>query len=253
MALTADLTGRRLIVTGASSGIGAATCRTLAGCGASVAMLARRKDKLDELCDELGQRTIPIRCDVTDFAALETAVDKCALELGGLDGVISVAGQAMVGTIETGTPQIWREHLDVNLVGPLALVRYSLRHFPKSGRRDVVLVGSVSGLQSLPGTALYSASKRGLKAAFDSLRLELAQSGINTSFVVPGSFATDILTLEGLVFDGTPVAPDTELMTAAGTPSPPSVLADTIAYMIGLPEGTCIHEIVIRPTGHLHP
>ena len=104
MGLRIDLGGRRVLVTGASSGIGAATARTIVECGGSVAMLARRKDRLDQLRGELGERALPFPCDVTDLPALEAAVGEAAVSLGGLDGVIAVAGKSMVGTIPTGSP-----------------------------------------------------------------------------------------------------------------------------------------------------
>ena len=78
MGVRVDLTGRRVLVTGASSGIGAATSRSIVACGGSVAMLARRKERLDELCDELGERAVGVRGDVTDLDGLETAVDDAA-------------------------------------------------------------------------------------------------------------------------------------------------------------------------------
>src|SRR5690348_9020195 len=122
MAVTVDLTGRRVLVTGASSGIGAATCRTIVGCGGSVAMVARRKELLDELQEELGPRAVAIPADVTDFDALEAAVAEAGRSLGGLDGVIAVAGRSFVGGLATGSPQAWRELLELNLLSPLTTV-----------------------------------------------------------------------------------------------------------------------------------
>ena len=98
MGVTVDLKGRRVLLTGASSGIGAATCRAIVGCGGSVAMLARRKDRLDELEHELGTRSIGVRADVTDMESLEAAIDQAAQSLGGLDAVVTVAGRAMAGS-----------------------------------------------------------------------------------------------------------------------------------------------------------
>jgi NADP-dependent 3-hydroxy acid dehydrogenase YdfG len=257
MGVSVDLTGRRVIVTGASSGIGANTCRTIVGCGGSVAMLARRKDRLDDLEEELGELAIGIRADVTDLDGLETAVEEAARSLDGLDGVISVAGRSMVGSIATGTPQRWRELIDLNLVGPLATIRYAVTHFPVSGRRDIVVVGSAGAVTTLPGTGIYSASKRGLRAAVDTLRLELAGAGINVSFVMPGMFDTEGLTMDGIIIDGE-VPPDEFPLFADGTgpghvPAASGPLADTIAFLMSLPEGICINELVARPTGELNP
>jgi NADP-dependent 3-hydroxy acid dehydrogenase YdfG len=251
--VSVDLSGRRTLVTGASSGIGAATCRSIVGCGGSVAMLARRKERLDELRDELGERAVGVRADVTDLEGLEVAVDEAARALGGLDAVISVAGRSMAGGIATGTPQRWRELLDLNLVGPLATVRYAVPHFPEAGRRDVVIVGSAGAVTPLPGVGIYSASKRGLRAAFDCMRLELAADGINASYVMPGMFDTETYSPDSLVIDGPVPQNDIPLFAPGGVPGPPEVVADSIAYLIGLPDGAAINEMLVRPTAQFHP
>src|SRR5262245_6222163 len=104
MGVSVDLTGRRVLVTGASSGIGAAVCRSIVGCGGSVAMLARRKERLDELHDELGERAVGVPGDLTDLDALEGVIAGAAQLLGGLDGLVTVAGRMMVGSVASGTP-----------------------------------------------------------------------------------------------------------------------------------------------------
>lgn len=253
MGVSVDLAGRRALVTGASSGIGAEVCRSIVACGGSVAMLARRKERLDDLHDELGERAVGVRCDVTDTDALEAAVGEAARSLGGLDTVVAVAGKSMVGSVASGTPQLWRELLDLNLVAPLATVRYAVPHFAETGRRDIVLVGSTGAVTPMPGTAIYSASKRGLRAAFDTLRLELAASGINTGLVMPGMFETEGLTLEGLTIDGDIPANDIPMLVEGAGPAHPGPIGETIAFMLGLPEGVAINEVVIRPTGQLAP
>jgi NADP-dependent 3-hydroxy acid dehydrogenase YdfG len=253
MGATADLTGRRILVTGASSGIGAATCRAIAACGASVAMLARRKDRLEALEAELGERSRGFPADVTDQDALAAAVEASVGWLDGLDGVVAVAGRAMAGGLATGTPQLWRELIDLNLVGPLATVRHAYPHLGGPGRRDVVVVGSTAALTPMPTSGIYAASKRGLLAACETLRLELAPEGINVGVVMPGMFETEGLTLEGLIIDGPVPANDFPLLTPDGAPGAPDAVAQTIAFMLGLPEGVAINEVVVRPTGQLTP
>jgi NADP-dependent 3-hydroxy acid dehydrogenase YdfG len=248
-----DLTGRRVLVTGASSGIGAATARAIVACGGSVAMLARRKERLDELCTELGERAVGVRADVTDLDGLEAAIDEAAARLEGLDGIVAVAGKSMTGTITTGTPELWRELIELNLIGPLATVRYGARHFPSHGRRDIVLVGSVGAITPVPAVGIYGASKRGLRAACESLRLELAPEGINVGLVMPGMFDTEGLTLDGLVMDGDVPLYDLPYFVPGTGPAEPAPLAGTIAFMMGMPEGIAVNEIVVRPTGQLNP
>jgi NADP-dependent 3-hydroxy acid dehydrogenase YdfG len=248
-----NLSGRRVLVTGASSGIGAATCRSIVRQGGAVAMLARRKERLDELSGELGDQAVGIAADVTDLEALQGRIDEGARRLGGLDGVIAVAGKMMTGTLTTGTPKLWRELVELNLIGPLATVRYATGHFPASGRRDVVLVGSTGAMTPMSGVGMYAASKRGLEAAFDSLRLELAPADVNVSLIMPGMFETEGLTLEGVVIDGEIPPVEMPMFAEGSGPAPVEPLADCIAYIIGLPEGICVHEMVVRPTGQLNP
>jgi NADP-dependent 3-hydroxy acid dehydrogenase YdfG len=253
MRATRDLSGRRVLVTGASSGIGAATCREIVGRGGAVAMVARRKDRLEELRRELGERAASVPCDVTDLDALGAAVDDAAARLGGLDGVVAVAGRMMAGGIASGTPERWRELIDLNLIGPLATVRYATRHFSTPGRRDVVLVGSTGALTPMPGVGIYAASKRGLEAAFDSLRLELATDDVNVSLVMPGMFETEGLTWEGVVIDGDVPVSEAPMFAGDASPAEPAVLAECIAFIMSLPEGVCVNEMVVRPTGQFIP
>jgi len=216
-------------------------------------MLARRNQRLVELHDELGERAVPVPCDVTDMSAHEEAVDDASRRLGGLDGLVAVAGRSMVGTLATGTPDRWRALFDLNLVAPLASAQFVVNRFADAGRRDVVLIGSCAGLLSMPGTGIYSASKRGLQAAFETMRLELAPLGINTGLVMPGMFETEGLTMEGVEFDGEVPANDFPILVPDVVPADPAILADIITFMMSLPDGVCINEIVARPTGQYNP
>jgi NADP-dependent 3-hydroxy acid dehydrogenase YdfG len=253
VSVTVDLSGRRILVTGASSGIGAMTCRALVSCGASVGMLARRKERLDELAEELGARAVGVRCDVTDFDMLASAVDEAARSLGGLDGVVAVAGVGMVGGMMTGSPEQWRALIDLNLIGPLATARYAIGHFPASGRRDLVFVGSTGAITPMVGLGVYAASKRGLRAALDALRLELASAGVNVSIVMPGMFDTEGLGPDVAIVDGDLLDFNVPMFTESGGPGPPEAVADVVAFMLGLPDGVAINELVIRPTGQFNP
>jgi NADP-dependent 3-hydroxy acid dehydrogenase YdfG len=216
-------------------------------------MIARRRARLDKLSEELGQRAIAIQSDVTNLDDLGSDIERAAKTMGGLDAIVTVAGRGMVGTVSTGDPQAWRELLDLNLVGPLATVRYGVQHFATEGRRDVIFVGSVGGITPAACVGIYAASKRGLRAAFDTIRLELAPQGINVSLVMPGVFDTEGLvgavSINGEVNEG--AMP--EFAAGVTTPPKPGPVADSIAFMLGLPNGVGINELVIRPTGQLRP
>jgi NADP-dependent 3-hydroxy acid dehydrogenase YdfG len=252
--ITVDLSRRRLLVTGASSGIGEATCRALVGCGASVAMLARRRDRLAQLRAELGDQAIGIPCDVTDLGRLEEGIAQSVDALGGLDGVVTVAGRGMVGTISSGDPAMWRELLDLNLVGPLATVRYAMPYLiAAEGRRDVILVGSTGAITPSACVGVYAASKRGLRAAFDTLRLELAAEGINVGLVMPGIFDTEGLIAATAINGEVNAGAMPSFAAGVTTPPKPNAVADTIAFIMGLPTDVGINEIVLRPTAQLSP
>ena len=252
MGLNVNLEGRRVLVTGASSGIGAAVCHSIVSCGGSVAMIARRKERLDQLREDLGERAHPVPGDVTDTATLEEIVASASSALGGLDAVIAVAGRTMIGTIATGTPERWRELFDLNLTAPLATIRHGLTHFSPSGRRDVVAVSSAGALTPMANNGIYAASKRGLVAALDTMRLELAPMGINVGCVLPGLFETGAIT-EGLVIDGEVVPNDSVLFAPGAGPGSADDVADAISFMISRPLGFSINQLVVRPVGELNP
>jgi NADP-dependent 3-hydroxy acid dehydrogenase YdfG len=250
--MSVNLNGRRVLVTGASSGIGADVSRSVVAAGGAVAMLARRKERLVELSEQLGEQTVPIACDVTDLDRLDEAVDEAARALGGLDAIVAVAGRGMVGTMASGSPERWRDLMELNLLGPLAAVRATVARFEDSGRRDVIFIGSTGALTPMPGMGIYAATKRGLRAAFDALRLELAPSDVNVSYVMPGMFDTEGLMAPDVV-DGEVPAYDAPLFVDGTGPAPSEVLGEVIAMMLALPSGVCINELVIRPTGQLSP
>jgi NADP-dependent 3-hydroxy acid dehydrogenase YdfG len=216
-------------------------------------MLARRKDRLEQLAAELGERAFPVPSDVTELDALSEAIGAAAATIGGFDGVVAVAGRSMVGTVQTGTPERWRELIELNLLGPLATVRYALDHFADSGRRDIVIVASTGAITPMAGVGIYAATKRGLRAATDALRLELAPVDVNVTCVMPGMFETEGLTIEGMVFDGDIPPADIPWFAGEGTPGSAADLADAISFVMSRPVGFSINELVVRPTRQLNP
>ena len=251
--MSVDLSGRRVLVTGASSGIGADVSRSVVAAGGAVAMLARgARNGSPSSSDELGERSVGIPCDVTKLDRLDAAVDEAARALGGLDAIVAVAGRAMVGTMTSGNPERWRDLMELNLLGPLAAVRATVARFEASGRRDVIFMGSTGALTPMAGTGIYAATKRGLRAAFDALRLELAPAGVNVSYVMPGMFDTEGL-MAPEVIDGEVPAYDAPMFVDGTGPASSAVLGEVITMMLALPPGVCINELVIRPTGQLSP
>jgi NADP-dependent 3-hydroxy acid dehydrogenase YdfG len=167
-----SLEGRRVLVTGASSGIGAAVARAAADAGARVALLARRQEVLAELAAELDG--VALVADVTDLAAVTEAVDRAAEELGGLDAVVTAAGLVRPGGIRDADPEDWRVMLEVNVLGTLHAVRAALPHLEAADHADVVTLSSMTGRRlATAELGVYAASKAGVHALSEGLRQEL--------------------------------------------------------------------------------
>jgi short-subunit dehydrogenase len=186
---TASSTQRTAIVTGASSGIGEATARMLARNGFDVAIIARRKDRLETLALEIekaGGRAIPIVADLADDQATEAAAKQALLRLGRIDLLVNNAGYSPGRAIEQITRQELRHLFDVNLFSALQMIGAVTPQMRAQGGGLIVNVGSMAGLIPAPLAIPYAATKIGLHLATEALRLELAPFGIKLSLVIPG-------------------------------------------------------------------
>jgi NADP-dependent 3-hydroxy acid dehydrogenase YdfG len=241
--LTASLRGRRVLVTGASGGIGAAVARRVVTAGAKVAMLARRADRLSTLAAELGCDATAVPCDVTDLAALRNAVDTAAEAMDGIDAIVANAGAVHMGHIATGDPALWREFIDLNLTACLGTIRYGLDHVDTTPA-DVVLVGSTVARHPQEATGIYAATKTGLAAAAESLRLEVGHRGIRVCLFEPGRVATDVgknARFEPGGRHGT-LGPDMVPLTG-------DEVAEVIEFILSRPANLALNTVVARPVG----
>ena len=186
--MTADFTGRRMLVTGGAKGIGkAAALRFLAG-GAQVACL----DMDEAALAELGSGFVALNADVTDTASVETAIAEAAARMGGLDGVVNSAGVDLESSLEDMTDAAWERLIAVNLTGPMKVCRAALPFLKAAGDGTIVNVSSGAGLQPLKFRSAYSASKAGLQMFSKSLAMELAETGIRVNVVCPGAVETPL-------------------------------------------------------------
>lgn len=180
---------RAILVTGASSGIGAATARLLAAEGRAVVLLARRRERLEALCAELAEpeRHVVAACDVTDPAAVELAFATVAERCGALDGLVANAGVGAFGPLAELPERDLERVIDTNLTGLIRCVRAAipLLRRPPLRPRGIVLIASSAGRRGFPGLAVYSATKAALYGLADALRLELAADSIRTTVVAP--------------------------------------------------------------------
>ena len=187
------LRGRTALVTGASRGIGAAVARRLAASGARVALLARSKDALRALANELGGGAVGLACDVRDTVTLARALDQLPDLLGGAPSiVVNNAGAFFIAPARETSVEAFAEMIAVNLTAPFAVVRGLLPAMIGAGGGHVVTIGSVADRATFPGNAAYAASKYGLRALHEVLRMELRASGVRVSLVSPGPVNTDL-------------------------------------------------------------
>lgn len=188
--------GKRYLLTGASSGIGAALARELASQGYDLALAARSTDSLHLLAAELqarfGCRAVVLPLDVTDYAACQDAVGLAANTLGGLDGIIANAGIALNGKVGGGHFERARLTLETNLIGAVACLDAATALFRQQGHGHLVAVASVAGKRGLPYAAAYSASKAGLISYMQASRAELRGKGIDTTLLLPGFIDTPL-------------------------------------------------------------
>jgi len=195
------LEGTAALVTGASSGIGAATAAALAAQGAAVALAARRRDRLDGLAAEIrgqGGTALVLECDVTQQEQAAAAVERTVAELGRLDTLVNNAGVMLLGPA-TGAPLAeWQQMVDLNVLGLLYCAHAALPHLLRAaadGPRqvaDMVNISSVAGRHARNGNGVYALTKFGVGAFSESLRQELARQYVRVSLVEPGATATEL-------------------------------------------------------------
>ncbi len=186
---------RTALVTGASSGIGEAAARALAGEGYAVALVARRKDRLDLLVKEIeahGGRALAIAADLAEDEATDRAAREALAFLGRLDLLVNNAGYSPGAAIEQVSRQDLRHIFDVNLLSALQLIGAVTPQMRAQGGGRIVNVGSVAALVPAPLAIPYAATKIGMHAATDALRLELGRFGISLSLVIPGFVDTAV-------------------------------------------------------------
>src|SRR5580658_11149896 len=178
------------VVTGASSGIGAATARVLAADGYRVALLARRLDRITTVADELGNGSIAIEADVTDRDSIVAAADRVRQELGTADALINNAGVMLLGPFGSGQRADYRQMIEVNLMGAITATEVFLDQL-RDGGGDLINISSVAGRTARSGNAVYAATKWGMNGWSEGLRQEL-QPDVRVTVIEPGAVATEL-------------------------------------------------------------
>jgi NADP-dependent 3-hydroxy acid dehydrogenase YdfG len=246
------LDGTAALVTGASSGIGAATARALAKQGAAVALAARRAERLDQLAAEItrnGGQALVIETDVTDKTQAQAAVDRTVQAFKRLDILVNNAGVMLLGPIETAPLDEWDQMVRLNVLGLLYVAHAALPHLLRaaedSPRRvaDVVNVSSVGGRVARNGSGVYAATKFGVVAFSESLRQEVTKRHVRIAVIEPGIVATELQShvREAVRQQSLQRFAGVEQLTADD-------IADAIQYIVTRPRRVAINELLIRPT-----
>ncbi|EWC61070.1 oxidoreductase [Actinokineospora spheciospongiae] len=237
-------TNKVVLITGASSGIGAATATALAGAGHHVVLAARRTDLLAGLADAItasGGSASTRALDVTDAAAVRAAVDAVAADHGRLDVIVNNAGVMPLSRMDALLVEQWDRMVEVNVKGLLHGIAAALPHFQAQGGGHFVTVASIGAHEVVPTSAVYSATKFAAWAITEGLRQELDPS-IRVTTVSPGVVESE---LADHITD--PTAREA-MRTYRRNTLPADTIARAIAYAVGEPAGVDVNEIIVRPT-----
>lgn len=227
------------VVTGASSGIGAATARRLAAEGFDVVVAARRRDRLDELARDIGARAVTL--DVTS----DESVAALAGEVTDAQVLVNNAGLALgLDPVAEADPEDWRRMYDVNVVGALRVTKALLPALVASGRGHVVVMGSTAGRIVYEGGGGYTAAKHGAAALAETLRLELCGQPVRVTEIAPGMVATEEFSLVRFGGDAERAA---GVYAGVDAPLTADDVADCVAWCVTRPPHVDIDLLVVKP------
>ena len=248
-----SLTGTVALVTGASSGIGEAAAAALAAAGASVTLVARRRDRLDGLAARIrdeGGTALVLDADITDQAAAHEVVQRTMEEAGRLDIVVNNAGLMLLGRIEGADTLRWRQMLDLNVAALMNLCHAALPHLLQAAQNeprriaDIVNVSSVAGRVARAGSGAYNATKWAVNAFSEALRQEVASRHVRVSLIEPGAVDTELASHN--------TDPDVlaALQRRFGSIErlASADIADVIVFVVTRPSRVAINELLVRPT-----
>ncbi|MBA3263897.1 MAG: SDR family NAD(P)-dependent oxidoreductase [Thermoleophilaceae bacterium] len=190
--MTWDLRGKTVLITGAARGIGAETARRVAAAGANVALVGLEPEELERVAAQCGSNAAAFECDVTDWHAVESAVEGAVERFGGIDVVMANAGIAPAGMTRSMDPRAFERTLEINLMGVWRTVRTCLPHVIER-QGYVLVVASLAAAIHGPGMAAYAASKAGAEAFADSLRVEVKRLGVDVGVAYFAFIDTDMV------------------------------------------------------------
>jgi len=236
-----NIKNKVIVITGASSGIGAVAARKLAALGAKVVLAARREQQLKALVAEIGDNAIYVTTDVSKRTDLDNLIQQAINKFGHVDVLWNNAGIMPISFFEEGLVDEWDRMIDINIKGVLYGINAVLPHMLQRGQGHILATSSVAGIKTSPGIGVYSATKFAVKAIMESLREEVTQT-IKVTTIFPGATQSE------LGHDIT--SPKIKAMYGDLKNMPKmdeDAIADAVIYAISQPGNVSVNELVIRP------
>lgn len=235
------LTGKVVIITGASTGIGAATARALVKTGSKVVLAARSVDKLEALARELGPAAVSVPADVTSEADVNRMVQLAVDRFGRIDVLLANAGIYIPGQIAEGNPNDWARLIDVNIVGVMRCVHAVLPYLMEQKSGDILVTSSISGFSDIHWEPVYSASKHAIQSFVHTIRRQLIPYNIRVGSIAPGTVANELWGISS----------EDEIQKRVDNHSclRSEDVAEAILFMLCQPPHVTIRDLVMLPQG----
>ena len=237
--MTHPLAGKVVIITGASSGIGAATARAMAPLGCKLTLAARSVDKLQALAEELNTETLVMPTDITEASQVIDMVNETINRFGRLDVLFANAGVYIPGEAAEGNPDDWAQLMDVNIDGVLRSVHAALGPMMEQGAGDILVTSSISGFIDIHWEPVYSASKHAIQAFVHTLRRQVAPHGIRVGAIAPGRVANELWGFTEEAAIDKEVAEQTSVRSED--------VAEAVIFMLSRPPHVNIRDLVMLP------
>lgn len=233
-----------VLITGASSGIGAQTAKTLAEHGAKVVLGARREERLRTLAQEIGPAAAWLSVDVRAYEDMEKLAQLAISRFGKIDALFANAGIMPGSSMSALKRRDWMDMVDINIKGVLNAMAATFPHFLEQKRGHIIVTSSVAGTRSVPGNAVYCGTKHFVRAMLDSFRSEAVneETNIRTTTIYPGAIQTELL--------NTVASSATKMMVEqfyASVGIQPQAIADGVLYALSQPDNIDVSDLVIRP------
>ncbi len=233
------LDGKVVIITGASTGIGAAAARALAPLGCKLTLAARSADKLDALAAELGDAALAVPTDITMPADVRTMVDRTVDHFGRVDVLFANAGIYIPGPFADGDPEAYANLMNINVDGVVRSIYAVLPHMTRQKSGDILVTSSISGFVDIQWEPVYSASKHAIQGLVHTLRRQFAKDGIRVMSVAPGMVANELWGF----FDEAAIAQRVADRTSIRSED----VAESVVFMLSQPPHVTIRDLVILP------